>query len=239
MYQVITQLGLVFAINYPPVYKRALRWLQVINLDLIQLSPFECVLSYNFYVSLVSHTVLPMVAVVLLLLVRTALMAAGKKEIAGRCVVAAFYIIFFIYPSVSTRIFSTFNCEQFDGSDRWLRVDLKVDCNAPERPAWIVFATVMIVVWPVGVPALFAYFLLYKYRSTIEYQRDSEQLAASTKQAVRHVDQLHKRSNTARLSRSTRRASWEGRFSGMVERLEALKHRRHTPPSHAAPGVTQ
>ena len=35
------------------------------------------------------------------------------------------------------QIFSTFNCEKFDGdfdgSDRWMRVDLTINCNAPER----------------------------------------------------------------------------------------------------------
>ena len=72
-FQIITQLGSVFAIPYPPVYKRALRWLSVVNFDLVKLAPFECLLPYNFYVSLLSHTILPMVSVALLLLARGAL----------------------------------------------------------------------------------------------------------------------------------------------------------------------
>ena len=47
----------------------------------------------------------------MLLLARRALLTAGRKAVAGRCVTAAFYIVFFIYPSVSAKVFSTFNCE--------------------------------------------------------------------------------------------------------------------------------
>jgi hypothetical protein len=48
-YQMLTQLGIVFAIAYPPVYTKALRWIGMINLDLVGVSPFECLLPYNFY----------------------------------------------------------------------------------------------------------------------------------------------------------------------------------------------
>ena len=56
-------------------------------------------------------------------------------------------IVFFVYPSVSAKIFTTFNCEkfdgEFDGSDSWMRVDLTIDCNAPERGGWIAYAVIM------------------------------------------------------------------------------------------------
>ena len=55
-------------------------------------------------------------------------------------------------PSVSAKVFTTFNCEQFDGefdgSDSWMRVDLSIDCNAPERSGWIAYAVVMILLYP-------------------------------------------------------------------------------------------
>ena len=48
-------------------------------------------------------------------------------------------------------------------------------------------------VYPLGVPALFAYLLLVRFRDTLEKQRDKEQLAVETKKAVQHVDRLHER----------------------------------------------
>ena len=141
--------------------------------DIVSLSPLECMLSYNYYTSLVTHTVLPLLAVAALLLTKTVSKAIGRPAVGTRCVTAAFYIIFFICataksnparplatrcwdstalscdadPSVSAKIFTTFNCEtfdgEFDGSNSWMRVDLTVDCNASDRGAWIAYAAIM------------------------------------------------------------------------------------------------
>ena len=61
----------------------------MINLDILSLSPLGCMLSYNYYTSLVTHTVLPLLAVGALLLVRTALKASGHPAIGTRCVTAS------------------------------------------------------------------------------------------------------------------------------------------------------
>ena len=57
----------------------------MINLDILSLSPLGCMLSYNYYTSLVTHTVLPLLAVGALLLVRTALKASGHPAVGTRC----------------------------------------------------------------------------------------------------------------------------------------------------------
>ena len=53
MYQMVTQLGPIFTITYPAFYKKGLRWIGMLNLDLVQMAPFECLVTYNFYSSLV------------------------------------------------------------------------------------------------------------------------------------------------------------------------------------------
>ena len=90
MAQMITQLGMVFDVSYPNAYKGVLRVISMINLDIISVSPFECLLPYSFYTSLVSHTVLPLAAVAGLLLARPALKKVGRQEASSRCVTAAF-----------------------------------------------------------------------------------------------------------------------------------------------------
>ena len=76
------------------------------------------------------------------------------------------------------QIFATFNCvtfdDEFNGSDRWLRVDLTIDCNSPDRNGWLAYASMMIALYPVGVPLFFAYLLLVHFRATLEEQRDDE-----------------------------------------------------------------
>ena len=50
-----------------------------------------------------------------------------------------------------------------------------------------------VAVYPIGVPALFAYLLLLRFRGTLTKQRDKEQVTIETKMAVKHVDRLHER----------------------------------------------
>ena len=73
---------------------------------------------------------------------------------------------------------------EFDGSDQWLRADLKVDCNADDRGAWLAYATVMVFLYPVGVPTLFFYLLFVKFRTTLQEQRDNELLAAASNRVL-------------------------------------------------------
>ena len=187
MYQMLTQLGTVFTIPYPAVYKSSMQIVGFVNLDLATLAPFECVFVYSHYSSLVAHTLLPAFAVSVLLLMSRLFRSpsGGASRSSERCATAAFYIVFFVYPSVSAKIFSTFNCEQFDGSfdgsDRWMRADVTVDCNAAERAGWIAYASCMILMYPLGVPTYFAYLLFVRYRAILTEQRDCEQQAAANK----------------------------------------------------------
>ena len=223
MFQMLTQLGMVFDIPYPALYDQVLRWAGMINLDVVALLPLACILDdYNFYVSLVSHCTLPLVAVGALLLAKVALKHYGRPETGSHCVTAAFYVIFFVYPSVSAKIFSTFNCETFDGeydgSDSWMRVDLTTDCNAAERGWWIAYAVLMVLVYPVGVAAIFAYLLLIRWRDLLEQQRDKEQVTVETRMAARRVDRLQERQSGLRQSRemSTSTASKSEAPPGLV-----------------------
>ena len=60
MGQMVSQLGSVFTIDYPELYKQVLRWLGIINLDLLQLSPLICSVDYNFCTtSQIEHTTTP------------------------------------------------------------------------------------------------------------------------------------------------------------------------------------
>ena len=210
MMQMLTQLGMVFTIEYPQSYQQALRWAGSFNLNLMALAPVECMLVYNFYSSLVVSTMVPLGCVVALLLLRFWFKLKGNLSNSQRCVTAAFYIIFFVYPSVSAKIFTTFNCvtfdDTYDGSNSWMRVDLTVDCNAPGRGGWIAYACLMILVYPVGVPSMFAYLLLVRFHRELEEQQHKEQLATESKNAVYRADRLTKRMEESSTRINSRRS---------------------------------
>ena len=102
--QMFTQLGVVFTIAYPPFYKSYLRWLNIINLDLIEMMPLSCMLEYNFYTSLVTHTLVPVVFILGLIGAQRLFLhyysePRGPRslkigiEYGARCITAAFYIV--------------------------------------------------------------------------------------------------------------------------------------------------
>ena len=55
MFQILTQLGMVFDMAYPSLVATPLSWLSLINLDIVGLAPFDCLVTgQNFYTSCVT-----------------------------------------------------------------------------------------------------------------------------------------------------------------------------------------
>ena len=78
------------------------------------------------------------------------------------CIDYVFTVFFFVYPSCSAISFSAFDCEHFEDGTRYLRVDYQIDCDGPTHKAFMVYAVLMLAVYPFGVPVLYA-FALYSH----------------------------------------------------------------------------
>ena len=130
--------------------------------------------------------------------------------------------------------------QPFEGSDRWLRADLSVDCNAPDRVGYTLYAGFMFAIYPVsrphaaqlahalllraepgcsrasqiGVPALYAYLLLLKHRATLEEHKDHEMAAAADKLMERATRE--RASTPSSPSRGSPSPSKIGRLSSMA-----------------------
>jgi len=84
--------------------------------------------------------------------------------------------LFALLSPVSARIFSTFSCEVFHTDDdgasiAFLQSDYAVECGTAEHDALIGLALHLIVLWPLGVPAVFWSLLLATHRSTTTWAR--------------------------------------------------------------------
>ena len=90
-----------------------------------------------------------------------------------------FYFLNLIYPNVSHIILGTFNCEYFYGSEdvvsSALRVDYRTLCDESLHATWV-YAVVMTVVFPVGVPALFFWAI---WRNSSKNTKDAKTAAPS------------------------------------------------------------
>ena len=74
-------------------------------------------------------------------------------------------LTFVIVPSTATRIFKTFQCDRIEYDEtsgaarRYLADDLALDCDGPDYAATRTTANIMLILWPVGVPLMYAVLL--------------------------------------------------------------------------------
>ena len=63
-------------------------------------------------------------------------------------------VMYFVLPTVSTIICSTFPVTELDNGDgtvdSYMSVDMGIEANGPRYEDLLLFATIMVVVWPVG-----------------------------------------------------------------------------------------
>ena len=71
-------------------------------------------------------------------------------------------VVFLVAPGLSTRIFKTFSCEniEYDAANnvtrRYMLHDLATPCDSGEYDMTRIAAFLMLAIWPVGVPILYA-----------------------------------------------------------------------------------
>ncbi|KAG5187583.1 hypothetical protein JKP88DRAFT_307130 [Tribonema minus] len=76
----------------------------------------------------------------------------------GHQIVLAF--TFVIFSGVSTVCFQTFACDTLPGTDaRWLRADYSISCDTAKHTYYMAYAAVFVLVYPLGIPALYAWYL--------------------------------------------------------------------------------
>ena len=141
--------------------------------DAIETIALRCVYDYDYYDILLFMTLMPLALIAMLgsvcgIMCWTCL---RKREERKKALVNAFgsvtlLLLFLIYPSTSETIFATFWCEDFPKADRTkgltssaLRSDYRVSCVAeddPRRVSYVAYASFMILVYPVGIVAVYA-----------------------------------------------------------------------------------
>ena len=150
---------------YPPAYEKFLAALDVVNLILGFILPQLCAVDTSFYTRLFLVTIAPMVVLgVLAITYRVAMLRNGHSILAKRMaknkhLSFGLFLLFIVYSSVSHTIFQTFVCDLPDSGISYLRADYDLVCWTRTHAGWTVYAVVMIFIYPVGIPAVFAWAL--------------------------------------------------------------------------------
>ena len=160
-------------VTFPNVYQDFLDGVNVLNFDLSWVASPGCFMSYDFYNRLLLTTIGP-VGTISLLGVTYAIAERRNRasEIALRTVrqkhaSVALLVVFLLYSNVSSVVFQTFSCDPLDDGNSYLRADYSIECYNKEHRAYQIYAAIMIFVYPVGIPALFAG-LLFRNKQVLQ-----------------------------------------------------------------------
>ena len=161
-------------VTYPGIYQAFLSGIDTINFDIGFMLSTGCLWSgIDFHDRLLADTIGPFA--VLALLGVTYAVALHRNAGSGRIVLekirnkhlsAMLLLVFLVYSSVSSAVFRMFACDSLDDGKIYLRADYRIICTDAKHRALQVYAAVMIAVYPVGVPLLYAV-LLYRHREVL------------------------------------------------------------------------
>eukprot|EP00903_Cladosiphon_okamuranus_P007092 g6891.t2 len=165
-WQIVTQFTSVVDVVYPEVYENFLSVVNLVNFDIGLILSVSCVVDTNFYGRLVFATIAPLAVLGALGLTyaiarsRNRHSLAGLRAARGKHLSVALFTIFVVYSSVSFVLFQTFVCETLDNGVEYLRADYSLTCSTITHTAWKAYAGLMIFVYPIGVPAVLAWWLI-------------------------------------------------------------------------------
>ena len=152
--------------TYPDFYTETLKSISNINIP-IQVLPFGCLFPSlnNFIFDLVLKTATPIILVLLLSFLSKVLRARSGGSgfgafLADACSDLWFFIIFLVFPSCSTMTFTYFMRETYEEPGEayvdLMRADRSINREEPLYQSFTVYAVVMLGVYPIGVPLLYA-----------------------------------------------------------------------------------
>ena len=157
------QFTAVANVTFPNGYQRFLEGVNFLNFDLSWVFSIGCFLEVDFHDRLLWTTIAPVVMIGLL--GGTYAVASRQhhrsqetvlRNIRHKHVSTALLTTFLVYSSVSSVVFQMFACDALDDDNLYLRADYRIKCDSLKHRALQVYAGVMIFLYPVGIPSLYA-----------------------------------------------------------------------------------
>lgn len=183
VWQIIVIFPEIVNITYPNRYGNFIKGistcLSFFNFHVDFLSSSCIFTHFNHYSNLIATTVIPLVVLCILGITFRVSMRINERtavsvaDTMSRHLYVGLVVTFIVFTSTSTVIFRTFICDTdaIPGKG-FLRADLGVECFTSEHTLYSIYAGIMILLYPIGIP--FMYFvLLYKNKSSLtEPNRD-------------------------------------------------------------------
>ncbi|CAM9486217.1 unnamed protein product [Scytosiphon promiscuus] len=171
VWQILTQFADAANVTYPSLYQDFLGAIDIINFDVGSMLSAGCLWSdIDFHHRLLLSTLGPLVLVGLLAITYWIAMHRSKagrrmasaETIRHRHQTALLLLTFLVYSSVSSTVFQTFACETLDDGVEYLRADYRIHCTDAKHRTFQVYAAIMVIVYPAGIPLLYAALLFQR-----------------------------------------------------------------------------
>jgi NADH:ubiquinone oxidoreductase subunit 6 (subunit J) len=166
-YQIVSQFESILNVRYPASFERFGRLMsKFANLDALNITKMGCIVHTNFYHKLVVSTIGPICASVSIFVIMFVLKVRSKthedkQSIIDSAVALFLALTYMVFASVSTTIFDTFNCKNFgDDPTEYMMSDQSIDCGTVQHKLFQLFAGIMMLVYPIGIPTLYFVLLL-------------------------------------------------------------------------------
>ena len=176
-FQIIFSIGPALNIVFPANFSYFVGYYSIFQLNLIYVPDFNCAFQTNYYSDLIFTTMSPIAEFVCIVVALRLVVIQAQRLNSRRpfytsrmamkhTIMTAFLLSYFVLVNVSVTIFRVFQCQAFDNGDLLLVADYSIDCRASNRAFYLTFAVVMMVIYPIGIPLVYAV-ILYRNREKI------------------------------------------------------------------------
>lgn len=156
-YQKVGPLGTVLLVEFPDVGVAA--FFNIFSFDFLDMLPLSCGGIgdlMNYHGKLMVHCVVPLATLIFVVSVGMVARAMKNAPLEEQIVTLAVGFANLVYAGITTDLFAYFQCQAYGENGRYLIRDHTVDCEGDDYRSMAPFVIGMMLVWPIGVPAMYA-----------------------------------------------------------------------------------
>eukprot|EP00003_Mantamonas_plastica_P021693 TRINITY_DN3548_c0_g2_i1.p1 TRINITY_DN3548_c0_g2~~TRINITY_DN3548_c0_g2_i1.p1 ORF type:complete len:1215 (-),score=279.89 TRINITY_DN3548_c0_g2_i1:292-3936(-) len=180
--QVLTSFNVTMEIPWPTQLKEFFAYFSSLNFNIFDVFAIDCAVRQNFFGNLVTVTAAPIVlALIAFVLYRVLkprldrkvedttlspqLRIRVQRSLANKFIKGGLFLLFLVYPGVSSTILRTFDCKNVEGR-MLLTSDYSISCEDDTYTLWSIYAAVFTLIYPIGIPLAF-FIILFRNRQNL------------------------------------------------------------------------
>jgi len=159
----------VFKIDYPSGFESVIKVLRVLSLDILKAFSLDCSFNLSYFDKYLFVMLTPPLLVAIIIAIGQ-VNGQSLNDMIG----SVSLVLFLLYPSISAKTFEMFECRDLGDGTSFHTKDYTLDCNSDTYKGYEKFASLMVAVYPIGIPGVFLLFLMArKSKLNVEVNEDA------------------------------------------------------------------